>query len=321
MSTTINGTVPATNNSLGTGEVLKSSALTTADKEVKGYKAGKKKTTLTEQVALLTKAFQDMMKSVMGMLENMMKMIQSSTSTGSTSTGTLPSTAGSSPTSGSSTATGSTPSTGTTASTSSTGTTGSTTTSGSASTTTGTPATGTPSTTASTGSSATGGTNSAAAGSSSLSPLQIVSNENGQNVVVTDDGYKLLFEGKDEAFKIINPDGSESRIWGDPHVTESDGTAQWDFMEQATFVFGKNKLTVEVVPYTNAAMLAKQVSIYNGEQRVTIDDINLNKPRIETVGNDARAHDASLTDGLVFLYKKTGEKTFEWVKQAAPSQG
>lgn len=126
--------------------------------------------------------------------------------------------------------------------------------------------------------------------------LSVSVDEKNRAVVTTEDGYKVQFSGKDEEWFIIRPDGKKTRIWGDPHVVESDGD-KWDFKDQSTFYFGNNKLTVEVTPYGNGQTVSKSVTIYNGNSRVTISDLNKNQPKLEAWSWDAEAHDQALDDG------------------------
>jgi hypothetical protein len=128
--------------------------------------------------------------------------------------------------------------------------------------------------------------------------LQALKDETGAISVVTPDGFTVRAEGKDQAWTIMGPDGFKTRIWGDPHVSESDGDT-WDFLEQSTFKFGKNKVTVEVVPAGNGATYSARITIYNGKDRVTISGINSDKPTIDAVARDGVQHDAQLSDGTI----------------------
>ena len=123
----------------------------------------------------------------------------------------------------------------------------------------------------------------------------------------TVDGFTLRAEGKEEAWSITGPDGNTTRIWGDPHVTESDG-GRWDFTKRSTFVFGNNKATIEVTPKNDKTMSAR-LTVYSGNERVTISGLDTNKPVVTAVSQDGKQHDDSLADGVVYQRKsnKTGE--------------
>lgn len=115
----------------------------------------------------------------------------------------------------------------------------------------------------------------------------------------TPDGFQLKAEDRDHAWQIIGPEGRVTRIWGDPHVTESDGD-RWDFKEQGTFVFGANKITVETTPTANGKTISRQLTLYNGNERVTIGGIDTNKPYIIGLAQDGKQHDDSLSDGNTY---------------------
>jgi len=140
------------------------------------------------------------------------------------------------------------------------------------------------------------------------SHFDVTQNDKGTITVRTLDGYLVRAEGKDHAWSITGPDGMTTRIWGDPHVSESDGDT-WDFKNRGTFFFGKNKVTVEVVPYGNGETISSAITLYSGDERVTIKGIDTNKPIITAVSHDGHQHDDSLADGDVYsrAVNKTGE--------------
>lgn len=143
---------------------------------------------------------------------------------------------------------------------------------------------------------------------SSRSLFQVIQNDKGMVTVRSLDGYIVRAEGRDEAWSITGPDGKTTRIWGDPHVTESDGN-RWDFKDRGTFVFGNNKATIEVVPDKKGEALSSRLTLYSGDQRVTISGIDGNKPIITAVSQDGKQHDDALADGVVYQRKinQTGE--------------
>lgn len=136
-------------------------------------------------------------------------------------------------------------------------------------------------------------------------------NESGQAVVKTKDGWSVKFTGQDMAFEITSPENKTTRIWGDPHVEESDGD-KWDFSKQSSFVFGNNKITVETADAGNGATFSSRISIYNGEDRFTISGIDKNQPKIEAWEFDAQREDALLDDGVVYRFEneKDGKETW-----------
>ena len=164
------------------------------------------------------------------------------------------------------------------------------------------------STTGAAGTTQTPGTATALNGTIVRSALDVNRNDAGMITVRTLDGYSVRAEGRDEAWMITGPDGKTTRIWGDPHVTESDGD-KWDFLRRSTFMFGKNKATVEVVPAGNGQTLSARLTVYSDRERVTIDGIEKNRPSIVAASSDGLEHDASLADGDIYkrVVTATGE--------------
>lgn len=134
--------------------------------------------------------------------------------------------------------------------------------------------------------------------------LQAVQDDKGVVTVRSPDGYLVRAEGHHQAWTITAPDGKSTKIFGDPHVRESDGTT-WDFKERSTFVFGRSKATVETVPARNGTTFSKRVTIYHGADRVTIGGIDTNRPTIVALSGDGRQHDDGLSDGVHYVRRAT----------------
>jgi hypothetical protein len=144
--------------------------------------------------------------------------------------------------------------------------------------------------------------------------LDVNRNDAGMVAVRTLDGFTVRAEGRDQAWSITGPDGQTTRIWGDPHVTESDGD-KWDFLNRSTFMFGKNKATIEVVPAGNGQTLSARLTVYSDRERVTIDGIERNQPNVIAASSDGLQHDATLADGQI--YKRVSTNSGEaWVSVA-----
>lgn len=170
------------------------------------------------------------------------------------------------------------------------------------------------STSATSSSSSSSGTEATNSSSPAVtSGLQALTDEKGVVTVRTPDGFVLKAEGKEQAWQIVGPEGRATRIWGDPHVTESDGK-KWDFKDQSSFVFGSNKVTVETTPFGNGKTVSKRITVYSGNERVTIGGIDTNRPFIVGLANDGKQHDDSLSDGTTYRrgIGKTGES---WAKK------
>ncbi len=142
--------------------------------------------------------------------------------------------------------------------------------------------------------------------------LEAAVDDKGCVTVLTQDGYSIKCEGKDQAWMITHPDGQVTRIWGDPHVNESDGDT-WDFKERSSFIFGKNKVTVETVPAGNGETFSSTITIYNGDERVTIVGLDKNQPVISAVTSDGKVHDAQLADGDLFSLGRESNGEEQWM--------
>ena len=88
--------------------------------------------------------------------------------------------------------------------------------------------------------------NSASTQPSSMtgSMFDVTKSDAGMVAVRTRDGYMIRAEGKEHAWTITGPDGKTTRIWGDPHVYESDGN-KWDFKTRSTFAFGNRFIFIK----------------------------------------------------------------------------
>jgi hypothetical protein len=133
--------------------------------------------------------------------------------------------------------------------------------------------------------------------------------------IETKDGYQVSLSGKQEEWTITDPDGNSTRIWGDPHVEESDGD-KWGFKESSSFIFGNNKVTVETTQFSKNPneTLTKTITIYNGQERFSITGIDQNKLELVDWKLDAKAHDESQVDGTAYHLEPTKSEAVNWVK-------
>ena len=130
--------------------------------------------------------------------------------------------------------------------------------------------------------------------------MTAITNDKGHTVLKTEDGYQVTFPGTQESFLITGPNGKTTKIWGDPHVTESDGD-QWDFKSQSSFLFGNNKITVETTTKPGYGLtFSKTVTVYNGQMHFSLTGIDENKPELVAYNFEGGAHDASLDDGDIY---------------------
>ncbi len=138
--------------------------------------------------------------------------------------------------------------------------------------------------------------------------------KNQDGSITTAGGYKIVPEGKDQAWSIYDPQGKQlTRVWGDPHVNEADGT-KWDFTKDSTFTLPDGtRIGVDTTSETGRSV-TRGLDIANGRDRVQVGGIDQDKP---TVGNVTR-------DGMRGWQRDRGEQdTFklrhdamnqDWVK-------
>jgi hypothetical protein len=143
---------------------------------------------------------------------------------------------------------------------------------------------------------------------------------------LTPGGYVVSAEGVDEAWRIATPNNRWTRIWGHPHVNESDG-GTWDFKKGMSFVLPDGtKITANTTPpKENGYTVTESIDIMNGGQRATIEGIDANQPQTTGIKNDRWAADARTPDGLHAVLGGDGDDWFlggknEIVEAEVPTQ-
>jgi hypothetical protein len=127
-------------------------------------------------------------------------------------------------------------------------------------------------------------------------------------VITTPGGYKIEAT-KQHEWKVTGPDGKETRVWGDPHVAESDG-GKWDFKRDSTFVLGDGtRINCATTPYGNGMTVTKGLEIISGNDRVEITGIDQGKGKTGQVTQDGFAHANSFGGKDVFVM---GKETDDW---------
>ena len=133
--------------------------------------------------------------------------------------------------------------------------------------------------------------------------------------ITTPGGYTIEPMGQFE-WKVTGPDKKETRVWGDPHVEESDG-GKWDFKKDTEFVLGDGtRIDVSCKPYGNGATVTGQLDIINGDSHVSVTDIDKGKGKtgeVKTDGDAALFAFGSKDGGVnhVTMGKSTAEWNFE----------
>jgi hypothetical protein len=121
--------------------------------------------------------------------------------------------------------------------------------------------------------------------------------------VQTAGGYTVVPEGRDAAFSVYGPgakpgDQPITRVWGDPHVNEKDGT-RWDFTKNSNFRLPDGTNIGVTTTSQTGQSVTSALDITNGADRVQISGINSNSPTTGDITHDgyqARAHLSNGTD-------------------------
>jgi hypothetical protein len=112
--------------------------------------------------------------------------------------------------------------------------------------------------------------------------------------VETAGGYRIVAEGNTN-WSVYAPgqkpgDTAHTRVWGDPHVAEKDGT-KWDFTKDSDFVLPDGTRIFADTDYDaskgNGQSVTKRLVIANGQDRIEVDGVDKGKPTLGPITNDA----------------------------------
>jgi hypothetical protein len=132
------------------------------------------------------------------------------------------------------------------------------------------------------------------------------------DVITTPGGFQIKQIGQFE-WSITGTDGKTTRVWGDPHVDESDG-GKWDFKRSSTFVLADGtRINVTTTPWEGdrSMTVTKKLDIINGNDRIEVTDIDKGKGKIGQVTKDGFAKVNDFYGRDVFIMAN-GE-TDDWV--------
>src|SRR5918992_1628032 len=132
-------------------------------------------------------------------------------------------------------------------------------------------------------------------------------------VITTPCGYKIEQVGQYE-WKITGEDGKWTRIWGDPHVQESDRSGEataWDFKRDSTFVLPDGtRINVTTKPF-NEMTVTSQLEVINGNDRVLVSDIDKGKGKVGVVTHDGLAHNRGRCNDVFIMGRETDDWYFQ----------
>lgn len=106
--------------------------------------------------------------------------------------------------------------------------------------------------------------------------------------VKTPGGYTVVPGKKDHAWSVYSPgqspsDKPTSRIWGDPHVMEKDGT-KWDFTKDSNFRLPDGTTILCDTSSDKGQSISKGLDIVSGDEHVSISGLDRNAPVTSAVG-------------------------------------
>ncbi len=138
--------------------------------------------------------------------------------------------------------------------------------------------------------------------------------------VRTPGGYTVVPRGKDAQWDVFKPgqkaeEKPMTKVWGDPHVDESDGT-RWDFTKTSTFrlpdgtAIGVNT-TSEV-----GQSVSRKLDIVNGDDHVSIDGLNTDKPVTSNVtpGGERMMEELGQRQDQFVLGDSTADQDVRWLR-------
>lgn len=141
-----------------------------------------------------------------------------------------------------------------------------------------------------------------------------------ENAIRTAGGYTIVPEGKDQAWRIYSPgqqacEEPTTRVWGDPHVNEKDGT-RWDFTKDSNFTLPDGTLIRCDTTSEVGQSVTKGLTIVSGNDRVEVGGVNTGNPQVTATKDAAEwfAQNAeTLASGHTFALQHDG-KDVSWFR-------
>ncbi len=142
--------------------------------------------------------------------------------------------------------------------------------------------------------------------------------KDGTKVYTTPGGYRVVYQPGKHEVKIISPDGKVTKIWGDPHVNEADGS-RWQWKNKtATFVLPDGtKVTMQA---DGPKGVVRSVDIYTSDKsdHVHMDD----RGRVQRSFNryENTLKEALQADGDTFYTTNNGKDWHVVYRENKPGQ-
>jgi hypothetical protein len=140
--------------------------------------------------------------------------------------------------------------------------------------------------------------------------------------VTTAGGYTIEALNQFE-WKISGPDGSATRVWGDPHVETSGKTGgeKFDFKKDTTFVLPDGtKINVKCTPWTGNpnVTVTQSLEIIQGNDRVMVTDIDKGKGKTGKVSHEANPAASTIQTQQTLI---AGQNVADWYFNEAEVTG
>jgi len=132
----------------------------------------------------------------------------------------------------------------------------------------------------------------------SLPPGDLKVNADGS--ITTPGGYTIMNDGGHQ-WRIKDPSGLETKIFGDPHVDEgNDGTVDWHFNQDGTFILPDGtKIFCDTDKVSEGITTSSTLKIQYQDQLGTMDVANGGAGTVEKTGG--LAYDSANKDGQIFV--------------------
>jgi hypothetical protein len=138
--------------------------------------------------------------------------------------------------------------------------------------------------------------------------------------VRTPGGYTVVPRGKDAQWDVFKPgqkadEKPMTKVWGDPHVDESDGT-RWDFTKTSTFRLPDGTAIGVNTTSETGQSVSRKLDIVNGDDHVSIDGINTDKPVTSNVtpGGERMMEELGQRQDQFVLGNGTADQDVRWLR-------
>lgn len=142
-----------------------------------------------------------------------------------------------------------------------------------------------------------------------------------EGTVTTAGGYRIVPEGRTN-WSIYAPgqqhgEKAHTRIWGDPHVDEKDGT-RWDFTKSSDFVLPDGTRIHCKTSADQGRSVSVGLEIVNGMDRVSVSGLNGRNPSVSDVEHDGyqwRAQHLASNPNRDSFHLRGDKEDVSWVRE------